>query len=103
MKTRIFATALICFFFHLAQPVSAATPSSDPEVKVVVSAKRIWLVADEMSVKNLNVQVLDHNGKVVMEKTFSSKMTDWSLQIEQLPKGCYKVQVGAQQATCFKH
>jgi hypothetical protein len=103
MKTRIFATALICFFFHFAQPVSAVTPSSDPEVKVVVSAKRIWLVTDEVSVKNLNVQVLDQTGKVVMEKTFSSKMTDWSLQIEQLPKGSYCVKVGVQQATCFKH
>ena len=103
MKTRIFATALICFFFNLLQPVSAATASSDPEVKVVVSAKRIWLVADEMSVKNLNVQVIDQKGKVVMEKTFSSKMTDWSLYIEQLPQGCYTVQVGNQKATCFKH
>ncbi|MCC6282369.1 MAG: hypothetical protein IT262_17325 [Saprospiraceae bacterium] len=102
MKTRIFATALICFFFHLAQPVSAATPASDPEVKVVVSAKRIWLVTDELSVKSLNVQVFDQKGVVVMEKTFSSKMTDWSLQIENLPKGCYTVKVGAQQATCFK-
>ena len=103
MNTRIFATALICFFFNMLQPVSAATISSDPEVKVVVSAKRIWLVTDEISVKNLSVQVLDQKGKVVLEKTFSSKMTDWSLQIEHLPRGCYTVQVGEQKATCFKH
>ena len=102
MKTRICALALICFFFNMLQPVAAATQTSDPEVKVVVSAKRIWLVADEMSVKSLNVQVLDQKGKVVLEKIFSSKMTDWSLQIEHLPKGNYTVQVGGQKATGFK-
>jgi len=103
MKTRIFATALICFFFNMLQPVSAATPVSDPAVKVVVSAKRIWLVTDEISVKNMSVQVIDQKGKIVLEKNFSSKMTDWSLYIEQLPKGCYTVQIDGQKATCFKH
>lgn len=103
MNTRIFATALICFFFNMLQPVSAAVPANDPEVKVIVSAKRIWLVTDEISVKSLTVQVIDQHGKVVLEKNFSSKMTDWSLQIEQLPKGCYNVQVDGRNATCFKH
>lgn len=102
MKTRIFATAIICLFFSLLTFVSAASPSSDPEIKVVVSAKRIWLVTDEISIKHLSVQVLDQKGKVVLEKTFSSKMTDWSLQIEHLPKGTYTVQVGGQKATYFK-
>lgn len=103
MKTRIFAFALICFFFNALQPVSAAVPDNDPAVKVVVSAKRIWLVTDEISVKNMTVQVLDKNGKVVLEKSFSSKMTDWSLQIEQLPRGCYSVMIDGQNATCFNH
>ncbi|HOY05576.1 MAG TPA: hypothetical protein PLO67_09240 [Saprospiraceae bacterium] len=103
MKTRFFAAALICFFFNMLQPVSAATPVSDPAVKVVVSAKRIWLVTDEISVKNMSVQVIDQKGKIVLEKNFSSKMTDWSLYIEQLPKGCYTVQIDGQKATCFKH
>ncbi len=103
MKTRIFATALICFFFNLLQPVSASNIQADPEVKVIVSAKRIWLVADEMAVKSLMVQVRDQKGNVVLEQNFSSKITDWSLSIDQLPKGCYTVQVGGQKATSFKH
>lgn len=76
---------------------------SDPEVKVVVSAKRIWLVTDEISVKSMSVQVVDQKGKIVLEKNFSSKMTDWSLYIEQLPKGCYTVHIDGQKSTCFKH
>ncbi len=103
MKTRIFVFALICFFFNTLQPVSAAVPTNDPKVKVVVSAKRIWLVTDEISVKNMTVQVLDRNGKVVLEKSFSSKVTDWSLQIEQLPKGSYSVQIDGRPATSFNH
>lgn len=103
MKTRIFAFALICFFFNILQPVSAAVQAHVPEVKVVVSAKRIWLVTDEIAVKNMTVKVLDHAGKVVMEKNFSSKMTDWSLQIEQLPKGSYSVQIDGRDVTAFKH
>lgn len=103
MKTRIFAFALICFFFNMLQPVWAASSASDPAVKVVVSAKRIWLVTDEISVKSMSVQVMDQNGKTVLEKNFSSKTTDWSLYIEQLPKGCYTVQIDGKKATCFKH
>lgn len=103
MKTRIFAFALICFFFNMLQPVWAASSASDPAVKVVVSAKRIWLVTDEISVKSMSVQVMDQNGKTVLEKNFSSKTTDWLLYIEQLPKGCYTVQIDGKKATCFKH
>ena len=76
---------------------------ADPAVKVVVSAKRIWLVTDEISVKNMRVQVVDQKGKIVLEKNFSSKTTDWSMYIEQLPKGCYVVQIDGQKSTCFKH
>lgn len=103
MKTRIFATALICFFFRLLPAASASHLPVDPAVKVVVSAKRIWLVADEMAVKNLTVQVMDQKGKVVLEKNFSSKIADWSLSIDQLPEGSYSIQVGAQKAICFTH
>lgn len=103
MKTRFFAFALICFFFSTLQTVSAANFGSDPEVKVVVSAKRIWLVTDEISIKELRVQVLDQEGKVALEKCFSSKMSDWSLHIENLPKGSYTVQVAGVTVKTFKH
>jgi hypothetical protein len=46
--------------------------------------------------------VLDEQGKVVMEKHFSSKMTDWSLRIESLPKGKYSVMAGDKKMTDFK-
>ena len=75
---------------------------NDPDVKVVVSQKRIWLVTDEISVKSLTVQVLNAQGKVVMEKHLSSKMTDWSLRIESLPEGKYSVLVGDKKVTDFQ-
>jgi hypothetical protein len=104
MKTKLFLVALLGLLFSLPQNLSAS-PSSffgGSEVKVVVGAKRIWLVADEMSVKSLTVQVLNETGKIVMEKQFSSKNADWSLRIESLPEGNYSVMVGDKKMTDFK-
>ncbi len=105
MKTKIFGTLLFSFFLSLSQALWAAAspvhPQNDPDVKVVVSQKRIWLVTDEISVKSLSVQVKNEQGKVVMEKQFSSKSTDWSLNIESLPNGKYSVEVGNEQSTRF--
>ncbi len=60
MKTKIFRTFVLCLFLSLnhAGPLSAATTflGQDPDIKVVVSQKRIWLVTDEISVKSLTVQ-----------------------------------------------
>lgn len=81
---------------------TTAYQHNDPEIKVVVSQKRIWLVTDEISVKNLTVQVMNEQGKIVMEKTLSSKMTDWSLNIESLASGKYSVMVGSKKVTAFE-
>jgi hypothetical protein len=105
MKTKLLLVALFSLFLSFNQNVFASAPDftgGDPDVKVVVSQKRIWLVADEMSVKSLTVQVLNEQGKVVMEKHFSSKMTDWSLRIESLPQGKYSIMIGDKKTTDFK-
>lgn len=105
MKTKLFLVILLGLLFSLPQNLSASPTQifgGDPDVKVVVGTKRIWLVADEISVKYLTVQVLDEVGKIVMEKQFSSKTTDWSLRIECLPEGEYSVVVGNEKMADFK-
>ncbi len=104
MKTKLFLVALFSLLLSLNQSVAGSnsnTTHNDPDVKVVVSQKRIWLVTDEISVKCLTVQVLDEKGKVVLEKHLSSKMTDWSLNITSLPDGNYSVTVGGKKMTQF--
>ena len=105
MKTKLFLVILFGLLFSLPQNLSAM-PSNffggGSDIKVVVGTKRIWLVADEISVKNLTVQVLNEQGKLVMEKQFSSKTADWSLRIECLPEGRYSVVVGNEKKADFK-
>jgi hypothetical protein len=105
MNTKLFLVVLFGLLFSLPQNLLASPVNfsgGDPDVKVVVGTKRIWLVADEISVKHLTVQVLDEVGKIVMEKQFSSKTTDWSLRIESLPEGAYSVVVGKEKMADFK-
>lgn len=97
-----FLIALFCALFLQMNTAAATTPSNDPEVKVIVSPRRIWLVTDEMPVKKLTVQVLDTAGKVVMEQHFSSKTADWSLDLQALPAGRYTVVAGAQEPIRFR-
>jgi hypothetical protein len=59
--------------------------------ELVVTPKRIWVVAGETPVKSLLIQVTDRHNRVVMEKNLSSKQTDWSLNVESLPAGKYQV------------
>ena len=104
MKTKLFLVAVFSVFLSLAQSFASANTNisgNDPDVKVVISQKRIWLVTDEISVKSLTVRVLNAKGKVVMEKQFSSKVTDWSLRIESLPEGRYTVEVGEKKIADF--
>lgn len=76
---------------------------TDPiDFKVVVSQKRIWLLADEMPMKCLKTQIKDTSGKVVLEKCFTSKCSDWFLDIEALPKGEYTLHLGTDQIEKFK-
>lgn len=121
MKTQIFVTLLIAF--TLNQIHTYASPSSDTalyaagvsncnscdpksddptDIKIVVSQKRIWFIADEMPMKCLKTQVKNATGEIVLEKCFSSKCTDWFLNIEALPKGDYTLLLGANRVEKFK-
>ncbi len=122
MKTNIFATLLFVLLTHTlyALPTvvnlsdiavsdapgfaeGAAGKGSDPvDIKVVVSQKRIWLIADEMPMKCLKTQIKNAEGKIVLEKCFSSKCTDWFLNIEALPKGEYTLLLGTDYIEKFK-
>ncbi len=85
------------------QLVANGVSKTDPvEIKVVVSQKRIWLVADEMPVKCLKTIIKNAEGKVVLEKCFSSKSVEWFLNIESLPKGEYTLCLGANRVEKFK-
>lgn len=76
---------------------------TDPtDLKVVFSQKRIWLLADEMPMKCLKTVVKNSGGQVVMEKCFTSKCTDWFLNIEALPKGDYTLHLGKDRVEKFK-
>ncbi len=96
-----FLITLFCTLF-LQMNTVAATLQHEPEVKVIVSPRRIWLVADEMPVKSLIVQVFNLDGKVVLEQHFSSKTADWSLDLQSLPTGRYLVVAGTQEAIRFR-
>lgn len=106
MKTNFVKIIALFMLLNLNQafsaPAATTTRQHDPEIKVVVSQKRIWLITDEISVKNLTVQVVNEQGKTVMEKQFSSKTSDWSLRIETLPAGKYSVLIGSKKMTEFK-
>ncbi len=76
---------------------------TDPiDINVVVSQKRIWLVADERPMKCLKAQIKNAEGKIVLEKCFTSKCADWFLNIEALPKGDYTLHLGADYVEKFK-
>jgi hypothetical protein len=78
-------------------------PSGEPlDIRVVISQKRIWLVTDEMPMKCLKTIVKDASGKIVLEKCFTSKCSEWFLNIEALPKGEYTLILGDRQIEQFK-
>lgn len=72
------------------------------ELKVVISQKRIWFVADEMPMKCVKASVKNDEGETVLEKCFSSKNADWSMNIEALPKGDYTLHIGSNRVEKFK-
>lgn len=75
---------------------------SHDELKVVIAQKRIWFVADEMPMKCVKALVKNAEGETVMEKCFSSKTSDWSMNIEALPKGDYTLHLGSNQVEKFR-
>ena len=107
MKTKliaVFAFAVLIGFTATAStfPTPVRNGGDPTEIRAVISQKRIWFVADEMPVKCLKTQVVDARGKVVLEKCFSSKCAEWSLNIETLPKGDYTLLIGESQVQKFK-
>lgn len=90
-------------FSPVTTTIHQENKGGDPsDLKVVVSQKRIWLIADEMPVKCLKTQIKDASGKVVLEKCFSSKCAEWFLNIESLPKGEYTLYLGTERIEKFK-
>jgi len=82
---------------------ATAGKGADPlDFKVVISQKRIWFVADEMPMKCLKTHIKNSEGKIVLEKCFSSKCAEWFLNIEALPKGEYTLHLGADHVEKFK-
>lgn len=79
-----------------------ANPNAGDEYKVIISEKKIWIMADETPVSKLLVQIKDKNGKVVIEKTFSSKNADWSLSVTDLSEGEYSIWIGAEKSATFR-
>ncbi|MFN0036104.1 MAG: DUF3244 domain-containing protein [Saprospiraceae bacterium] len=97
------ATTTATAYFVPAFAEATAGKGGDPtDLKVVVSQKRIWLVADETPMKCLKTQVKNAQGKVVLEKCFTSKTADWYLNIEALPKGEYTLHLGSERVEKFK-
>lgn len=93
MKTKFFV-GLMFFLFAAFSSAYAVPPNGLDDVKLVVSSKKIWVIAGETPVENLCIKVRNAEGKVVLEKTLSSKTTDWWLNVEELPKGDYTVDAG---------
>lgn len=102
MNTKLFAALIFSLLASAFQTVQAANGGDPTDIKVVVSEKKIWFVADEMPVKCICVKVKDSADKVVLEKCLSSKTADWSLSVESLPKGEYTIHLGQDKKVKFK-
>jgi hypothetical protein len=86
----LFLTLTLALVCSLCQSASATPlpPSGIADIQIVVSAKKIRLISDESPVKN-------QAGETVLQKRFNSKITDWSLDIQSLPAGEYRIFVDA--------
>lgn len=98
MKRLVFAAVLGML---MSASLFAAGPVGESP-RVVVSTKKIWIVADERPVKHLLVEVIDVKGRVVLSKDLSSKVADWSLSVKELPAGKYSVRVDGVVVERFK-
>ena len=66
-----------------------------PDVQIVVSQKKIWFLANETPVKKLDVQIINEKGCIILQKQLSSKITDWSIDVQELPSGTYRILLDA--------
>lgn len=76
-------------------------PVAASDIDVVITQKRILIITDELPVKHLAVQVIDAANHVILQKEFSSKTADWSLDVADLPSGTYTLQVGSEAPIAF--
>lgn len=101
MKKLLFALVLVFALFSPAFLLSKPVFNGGHEIRVVISEKKIWFVADEMVVLTMPVEVRDSQGKVVVECQFSAKCSDWSLNVENLPSGKYSVYIENKEVKTF--
>ena len=102
MKTKFFATLALILMTSVTATVFASPVQGNDDIKVVISEKKIWFIADEMPVKCLCIKVKNAAGEIVLEKCLNSKIADWSMNVEYLPKGDYLVEVGKDKTVKFK-
>jgi hypothetical protein len=98
MKSALFSLIIAAIFLFAAPSNAANTPD---DIRVVISEKKIWLVADEIPYVKLLVQIKNTNGVVVCEKVLSSKNADWSIDVSCLTKGRYTLYVGDEKTVVF--
>ncbi len=104
MKTNFF---LILAFWLLPALIlsaqnGAAPVSQAPYIEVVVASDRIWLLPEETPQGEVHARVLDHQGKVVLEKTFCSGAESWWLDISTLAPGKYQLHLTSGQREYFE-
>lgn len=102
MKTNFLFTLLLVLGLSagLSAQSSVADPDSEydyPYVEVVATQEKIWLMPDELPVNNLPVRVVNADGIPVLKKIFCSKTKDWSLDVNDLPSGKYRILIGDRQ------
>ncbi|GEM_PF-2765593 len=100
MKTKLLLTIALLLGFnaaHWAQTSTTSTNTHQPYVEVVVTQEKIWLMPDELPLDELPVQVMNNNGKVVVQKVFTSDTEDWSVDVSSLSAGKYKILIGSTQ------
>ena len=102
MNTKLIALFIFSLIASFSPAANAANGDDPTDIKVVISEKKIWFIADEMPLKCLCIKVKNSEDKVVLEKCLSSKSADWSLNVESLPKGEYTVLVGKDKSVKFR-
>lgn len=103
MKTKLFTVAvMILIGFGSLNAQRSFAAGVEPVLKAVVSAKRIWIVGDETPIKQIAVQVLDKQGAVVAQRSYSSNIVNWSMDIQQLPSGHYSLLIGDKKVREFE-
>ena len=100
MKTKLIAS-IFWLALSLMPAFGFADNGSPEEIGVVITPQRILFLTDETPVASISVQVTDNKGKVVLEKQFTAKMVNWSLDVDQLPAGKYCLSINDKHNTCF--